>query len=109
MVGHGRAAGGTNFRHHLVGSRSIGPFALGAATQIIHHHLRTVAGKQQRMGATKTTTGASDHYHLAFKPDRFAHVHYSTVSTQKNQLTGRAVSTDARVRAMPDSALNSRQ
>ena len=73
MVGHRGAARLADFRHHLVRRRGVGAFAVGAAAQVVDHHLGTMLGEQQGMGTTQAAAGPGDDYNLILKTDGVAH------------------------------------
>ncbi|MCY1392665.1 hypothetical protein D9M71_75440 [compost metagenome] len=77
MVGQRRATRFTNLRHHPVGRRGAGAFALGRAAQIIDHHPRTVAGKQQGMRSAQAAASSGDNHHFIVQAHRIAHAQHS--------------------------------
>src|SRR5690606_27290543 len=97
VVGHRLATGSADLGHHLVGSRSAGTFAMGAATQVVDHYSGTVPGKQQRMGATETTASTGNDHNLIFKTDGFTHGRLLTVCKEPIlRLSPRAVQGESR-------------
>ncbi|MNO94160.1 hypothetical protein D3C76_857740 [compost metagenome] len=77
MVGQRRATRFTNLRHHPVGRRGAGAFAMGRAAQIIDHHPRTVAGKQQGMRSAQAAASSGDNHHFIVQAHRIAHAQHS--------------------------------
>ena len=90
VVGHRGAAGGSDFRHHLVRRRGTGAFAMGAAAEVVDHHPGAMLREQQGVGAAKAAAGSGDDHDLVVETQGIAHVRDS-----------RAVGRIARVSASP--------
>ncbi|MNM79510.1 hypothetical protein D3C81_914430 [compost metagenome] len=73
VVGHCHAAGLADFRHHAVGGGGAGALAMGAATEVVDHHLGAVPGEQQRMGAAETAAGSGDDHDLVVETQGITH------------------------------------
>ena len=57
---HGGAAGFADLGHHAVGSRGVGAFTVGAAAQVVDHHLGAACGQCQSVLFAQATACARD-------------------------------------------------
>ncbi|MNL29505.1 hypothetical protein D3C87_1511880 [compost metagenome] len=73
VVGLGDATSLANVRHHAVGGRGVGAFALSRAAKIVDQHPGALFGEQQCMRPSQAATSSGNDHDFIFEAHRLIH------------------------------------